>query len=232
MLLATLPHWHLVTTLIVEAVKPSQLLVCLAMGCHHHLHLVFKTSIRREDMLSLSTINLSTSPQTRALIQNGDSLVKVSHLTLTLLNISLTKLAASDAMITNLSLATHPGLNISRHFRMVLPPSPTMAQQSITINLPSTHYYLQIKPTIAPSLLERQYKLFVTSGMQRLHAMPTIPGHSVDQQHPLFEARLLPGVNRIEVELIAALPKGSTKMVGSQEVELEKITVFANLMRS
>ncbi|RFU28365.1 hypothetical protein B7463_g7962, partial [Scytalidium lignicola] len=139
---------------------------------------------------------------------------------------------ASDAMIMNLSLATHPGLNIARHFRMDLPPSPTMAQQSITINLPPTHYYLQIKPTIAPSLLDRQHKLFVTSGIQRLHAMPTIPGHPVDPRHPLFEARLLPGVNRIEIELIAALPKGSSKPANGQDVELEKITVFANLMRS
>src|SRR5450432_1156390 len=101
-------------------------------------------------------------------------------------------------MITNLSIATHPGLNISRHFRMDLAPSPTMTQQSITINLPPTHYYLQIKPTIAPALLERQHKLFVTSGTSRLQAMPAIPGHNVDTRNPLFEARLLPGVNRIE----------------------------------
>lgn len=135
-------------------------------------------------------------------------------------------------MITNLSLATHPGLNISKHFRMDLPPSDTMAQQSITINLPHTHYYLQIKPTIAPQLLERQHKLFVTSGTQRLHAMPNLPGQSVDPRHPLFEARLLPGVNRIEVELIAAVPKGAAKAINGQDVELEKITVFANLLRS
>lgn len=144
----------------------------------------------------------------------------------------LTMLDASDAMITNLSLATHPGLNISRHFRMDLPPSATMAQQSITINLPSTHYYLQIKPTIAQSLLDRQHKLFVTSGTQRLHAMPLIPGHPVDHRHPLFEARLLPGVNRIDIELIAALPKGAAKPASGQEIELEKITVFANLLKA
>jgi hypothetical protein len=141
-------------------------------------------------------------------------------------------LDASDAMITNLALATHPGLNISRHFRMDLPPSPTMAQQSITISLPSTHYYLQIRPTIAPALLERQHKLFVTSGTQRLHAMPAIPGHNVDPRHPLFEARLLPGVNRIEVELIAAMPRGASKPLNGSDVELEKITVFAHLLRS
>lgn len=146
--------------------------------------------------------------------------------------IANSELDASDAMITNLSLATHPGLNISRHFRMDLPPSATMAQQSITINLPHTHYYLQIKPTIALPLLERQHKLFVTSGTTRLHAMPAIPGHNVDPRHPLFEARLLPGVNRIEVELIAALPKGAPKPANGSDVELEKITVFANLLRN
>jgi hypothetical protein len=106
-----------------------------------------------------------------------------------------------------------------------------MAQQSFTINLPHTHYYLQIKPTISPSILNRQYKLFVTSGSQRLHAMPLLPGHQLEQQRPLFEARLLPGVNRIELELIAALPKGTSKTANGQDVELEKITVFANLLK-
>ncbi|KUJ24337.1 Bromodomain-containing protein-like protein [Mollisia scopiformis] len=139
---------------------------------------------------------------------------------------------ASDAMISNLSLATHPGLNITKHFKMDIPPSPTMAQQSVTITLPSSHFLVQIKPTISASLLERQYKLFVTNGHQRLHAMPTIPTHSVDTRLPLFEARLSTGVNRIEVELIAALPKGAAKLANGQDVELEKITVFANLLRS
>ncbi|KAF7902249.1 hypothetical protein EAF00_002152 [Botryotinia globosa] len=139
---------------------------------------------------------------------------------------------ASHAMITNLSIATHPRLNVSRHFHMDLPPSATLAQQSITINLPSTHYYLQIKPTIAQALLERQYKIFVTSGVTRLHAIPLIPNHGVDPRQPLFEARLVPGVNKIEVELIAALPRGTVKSAGGPEVEIEKVTVFANLMRN
>ncbi|KAG9229545.1 Bromodomain-containing protein-like protein [Amylocarpus encephaloides] len=138
---------------------------------------------------------------------------------------------AADAMITNLNLATHPGLNIARHFRMDLPPSPTMAQQSITINLPHTHYYLQIKPTIASSVFDRQYRLFVTAGASRLHALPSTPGHPMDQRQPLFEARLLPGVNRIEIELIAALPKGTVKPSNGPEVELEKVAIFANLLK-
>ena len=134
-------------------------------------------------------------------------------------------------MITNLSISTHPGLSISKHLRMNLPPSATKTQQSVTINLPQTHYYLQIKPTIAPSLQQRQYKLFVTSGTQRLHALP-VPGQGIDNLNPLFEARILPGVNRIEIELIAALPKDAPKLPNGQDVDLEKFTIFANLMKS
>lgn len=59
-----------------------------------------------------------------------------------------------------------------------------------------------------------------------------MPGHPVDPRNPLFEARLLPGVNKIEVELIAALPRGAPKPGSGQDVELEKITVFANLLRN
>jgi hypothetical protein len=61
--------------------------------------------------------------------------------------------------------------------------------------------------------------------------MPLIAGNSIDQMQPLFEARLLPGVNRIEVEVIAAIPRGTTGPPGSQDVEFEKVTIFANLLR-
>lgn len=114
---------------------------------------------------------------------------------------------------------------------MDVPPSETLAHQSITINLPATHYYLQIKPTVAASLMERQHKLFVTCGNNRLNAMP-VPGQGVDPRHPLFEARLLPGVIKIDIEIIAALPKGAPKLSNGQDAEMERITIFANLMRS
>lgn len=225
--------WH-PTTIFAHLAKQCHPPVSLPMACYHPQHLDNLTSTILVVMRSPSITNPTTIPQIRASTPSGDNQVKVCPHILRpcFIETQLTVLDASDAMISNLSLATHPGLNISRHFRMDLPPSPAMAQQSITINLPSTHYYLQIKPTIAPSLLERQHKLFVTSGTQRLHAMPLIPGHPVDPRHPLFEARLLPGVNRIEVELIAALPKGAAKPLGGQDVELEKITVFANLLRA
>lgn len=109
---------------------------------------------------------------------------------------------------------------------MDIPPSDTMAQQSITINLPSTHYYVQFRPKLAASLSERQYKLFATIGGKRLH----YAAHG-DSRNPLFEARLNPGINRIEVELIAALAKG-VKPTNGVDMELEKITVFANLLKA
>ncbi|EPQ62197.1 BgtA-20314 [Blumeria graminis f. sp. tritici] len=140
-----------------------------------------------------------------------------------------TRKDAANAMFTNLSIATHPGLNISRHFHLDLPPSASMSQQSVVINLPTTHYYLQIKPCIAGFMMQRQYKLFVTAGTTRLHAMPTVPGHAVEPRFPLFEARLHPGVNRIEIELVAATPKCSN---GPSEIDMEKITVFVNLMKA
>jgi hypothetical protein len=138
----------------------------------------------------------------------------------------------ADAMFTNLTLATHPGLNIHRHFRLDLPPSATMTHQSVTINLPSSHFFLQIKPTISSALLPRQHKVFVTSGFQRLSAMPNTPGQPVDQSNPLFEARLKTGVNRIEIEIVAALPKGAPKPANGQDMEMEKITVYANLLQT
>lgn len=135
------------------------------------------------------------------------------------------------AMITNLNITTHPGLNISRHFRMDVPPSPTMTHQSVTINLPQTHYYIQIKPALVPSILERQHRMFITCGGTRLTALPLNPGHPIDPLHALYDCRIHPGVNRIEIELIAALPKGA-KGVNGLDYELEKITVYANLMKA
>jgi len=144
----------------------------------------------------------------------------------------LTDLDASQALITNLIITSHRSLNITKHFHMDIPPSETLTQQSVAVTLPSTHYFIHVKPELADFLRDRQYKLFVTAGNQRLHAVPSSLGHSADPRRPLFETRLTPGVNRIEVELIAALPKGAPKLPNGQDVELEKVTVFANLMRA
>lgn len=144
---------------------------------------------------------------------------------------SLTSLDASDALISNLSISTHPGLKIDHHFHLDVPPSATQSQQSITISLPYTHYYLRIVPTIAHNISHRQSKLFVTANLQRLNPIPQRP-EEADPRRPLYETKVSPGVNRIEVEMIAGPPRGALKLGAGQEVELEKITVFVNVLKA
>lgn len=134
-------------------------------------------------------------------------------------------------MIKNLTICTDPRLNISRHLRLDISPDDQLSQQSVTIHLPSTHYFLNINPEIPPALMERQYKMFVTSGNQRLQALPAAPGQAADKRRPNFEARLTPGMNKIEVELIAALPRGTVKPLSGPDAELERVTVFVNLLK-
>ncbi|KAH0559974.1 hypothetical protein GP486_003504 [Trichoglossum hirsutum] len=137
---------------------------------------------------------------------------------------------ASDALISNLKLCTHPGLKLPSPFRLDIPPSQTSTQQSITINLPSTHYFLQVVPTIAPGVSNRQSRLIATHAGQRLNPVPQLPGQT-DLRRPLYEVRLSVGVNKIEVEMVAGPARGAQKVGGGQDVDFEKFTVFANLMR-
>ncbi|KAI9811352.1 MAG: hypothetical protein M1827_005512 [Pycnora praestabilis] len=138
---------------------------------------------------------------------------------------------ASDALISNLSISTHPELKVPRHFHLDVLPSATMSQQSITFSLPAASYYLQIVPTIAAVVNNRQHKLFVTAGAQRIHPVPQRPDQS-DPKKPLFEARLSQGINRIEIEIIAGSGRGAPKTGTGPDVEFEKITLFANLLRA
>lgn len=70
----------------------------------------------------------------------------------------------------------------------------------------------------------------MTLGLQRLSAIPQ-RAEDNDPRRPLYEARVLPGVNRIEVEMVAGLARGNAKAGPGHEIELEKITVFVNVAR-
>ncbi|KAI9668980.1 MAG: hypothetical protein M1829_005208 [Trizodia sp. TS-e1964] len=159
----------------------------------------------------------------------GDMQTPMMHLTPPN-NMSLdskSRLPGRDALITNLSISSHAGLKVPNPFHLDIPPSATATQQSITITLPATHYYLQIRPTFVVDP-NRHHRVFATCGIQRLNPMP-LPN---SPNKFLYEARLLPGVNRIEVEMIAGPVRGAAKSGVSQEVELERISVFANLRKA
>ncbi|KAL8825047.1 MAG: hypothetical protein Q9170_007949 [Blastenia crenularia] len=139
--------------------------------------------------------------------------------------------SGKEALLTNLSVSTHPGLKIDKHFHLNIPPSPTTTQHSITITLPSTNYYLQLTPTLAPSVIQRPYKIFATVNNNRIHPNPQRPEES-DARRPLYEHRVMPGMNRIEVEIVAGMPRGAPKVGTGPELEVEKITIFAHLVKS
>ncbi|KAL8732646.1 MAG: hypothetical protein Q9166_002621 [cf. Caloplaca sp. 2 TL-2023] len=137
----------------------------------------------------------------------------------------------TEALIANLSISTHHGLKIDKHFHLDIPPSPTTTQQSITITLPSSHYYLQIVPMLASSVMHRPYKTFVTVNNSRIGATPQRPDEA-EPRKPLYESRVLPGMNRIEVEVVAGTPRGVPKVGTGPELEMEKITILANMVKS
>ena len=139
-------------------------------------------------------------------------------------------IAAADALISNLSVSSHPMLRIGRPFRLELPPSAKLTQQSVTVNLPSAHTYLRIIPTISSNVTNRQSKIFVTASGQRLNPLPPIPNYS-DPNKPMYDVRLMPGMNRIEVEMVAGPLRGTPKVGTGPDVDSEKISLYVNLLR-
>ena len=152
-------------------------------------------------------------------------------------NFSRTK-PLSEALLPNLSIATHPQLHAPKPYRLDIPPSPDFTHQSTTLMLPAAHYYLQITPTVSTALYSgRQYKLFVTVNGVRVNsstktlfngeaALGAGMGAPVGEKKLVYDTPLNTGVNRIEVEVAAVGTRGGGG------IEVEKVSVFVNLMRN
>ena len=82
-------------------------------------------------------------------------------------------------------------------------------------------------PTVSASLIHRPSKTIVSCGNNRLE--PTRQTGEADPRSPVYETRLVPGVNSIEVEIIAGPPRGAPKVGSGQDIEFERITVFVHL---
>ncbi|KAI9731537.1 MAG: hypothetical protein M1834_004657 [Cirrosporium novae-zelandiae] len=152
----------------------------------------------------------------------------------------------SHALIRNVTIRSHPGLSLKRAFHLNIPAHPTLSQQSITITVPHTHYYIQIFLDIAPSLQNRQSKLFVSltgpnMGVKRLNPSlhpASIPGGNnngrAESQAPtqgqsVYENRIETGVNKLEIEAVAGPLRGVPRTGG--DIEMERFTVFINLLK-
>ncbi|KAK0660897.1 Protein polybromo-1 [Lasiodiplodia hormozganensis] len=157
----------------------------------------------------------------------------------------------ADALLPNVAIHSHPALKLSRPFKFNIPASQTLSQQSITISLPGSHSSIQIKPFVPVAQTQRPWRLFVTVNNTRISEVyqpptqqqanssgsPEKPQQQAREKgHPLFEARLQPGVNRIDIEVVAGTApmqvRGQPPPKERDAVEMEKCTVFVNLMRA
>lgn len=137
----------------------------------------------------------------------------------------------TDALIANLSLSTYPGLTTDKPFHLDMPPSPTMSHQSITINLPKIHNPLRLILTLANHPTHRPQKTFVTARMQKVLATPQ-RAETFDARKSMYEFRVIEGVNRVEVEVIAGQPRGAPKLGSGPEMEHEKFLIFINVAKN
>lgn len=132
----------------------------------------------------------------------------------------------NEALLPSVTISTHPQLKLDAPFSTTIGPHETLSQQSYTFTLPSTHYYLQISPTISKALsMGRPYKMFVTVNGSRLTQRDTTFHQDSGRRTHVYEGTLAPGVNRLEVEVAAAKEEEATGL------DIEKLTIFASLTK-
>lgn len=133
----------------------------------------------------------------------------------------------ADALLADVKIATHPQLKTPVPFRLHIPPHAALSHQSTTITLPSSHYFVQIAPTISKQLSAGlPYKVFVTvNGTRLTQRDTTFDAAGSERRTHVYEGSLAQGVNRVEVEVAAARGDGVGLLV-------EKTTVYVNLMRA
>lgn len=135
----------------------------------------------------------------------------------------------SEALMPMLVLTSHPSLPLDKKLQLAFPASPTETQRDIVLSAPASHFRLQLKPQIAPFLeaQNREWKLNVIHDTVRLYPSS---GPFDRRGEPVFDVNLHFGVNRLEVSVVAALPKGQ-KAPNGLTMELERIVIHFNLLR-
>ncbi|GAP85348.1 putative bromodomain-containing protein [Rosellinia necatrix] len=134
-----------------------------------------------------------------------------------------------EALMPRLVITAHPSLQTENKLVTTFVASTTEYQQEIVVNAPLSHFRLQLKPHIA-SFLEtgqREWKLNVIHDTTRLYPVPM----PFDKRgEPIFDVTLRYGLNRLEVTLIAALPRDE-KVPNGLNMEMERFVVHYNLLK-
>lgn len=137
---------------------------------------------------------------------------------------------ASEALLPLVTIHTHPQLKVAKPFSVGITPHASLSQQSTTITVPATHFFVQIQPTISRELaINRAYKIFVTMNGTRLTQRDTTYHQDTGKRTHSYDGNLAHGVNRIEIEVAAAKAGDNGDGKG---LDIEKVTVFANLIRT
>ncbi|KAF2969927.1 hypothetical protein GQX73_g3615 [Xylaria multiplex] len=134
----------------------------------------------------------------------------------------------SEALMPRLVITPHPSLQVEHKLLTIIPASATDYQQDIVVNAPPSHFRLQLKPQVALYLEteHREWKLNVIHDSTRLYPS----SGSFDKREPIFDVTLRYGINRLEVTLIAALPRGE-KAPNGLNMEMERFVVHLNLLK-
>jgi hypothetical protein len=160
----------------------------------------------------------------------------------------LTHIGVDEALVPKISLNTHPALNLPKPWSMDVAANKQKTTHSVTALLLPGHSYLQIVPHVPIALTNRLYRLFVTVNGNKtfeVNRMPVTagingaaatPGYDGGKKkgEPVYEAKLMVGVNRVEVEIVAEKDrKGKPESnLPKDQVDIEKCTIFLHLLRT
>jgi hypothetical protein len=136
------------------------------------------------------------------------------------------------ALLPVVTLSTLPGPNnpSAKPYTLPVYPHAFLSTQNAAFTLPSTHSTVQILPTISRELSAgRTYKIFVSLNGSTLIQQNTQLNTDSGRRTHTYDCRLSPGVNRIDVEIAAT--KIETSGVANKGLDIEKVTMFANLLR-
>lgn len=124
---------------------------------------------------------------------------------------------------------SHPSLQLENRMAITMNASPTENQQELIFQAPASHFRLQLKPQVAAFLeaQQREWKLNVMHDSVRLYPS-SVPFDR--RNEPVFDATLRYGINRLEVTIVAALPRGE-KAPNGLSMELERFVIHFNLLR-
>ncbi|KAI0911064.1 Bromodomain-containing protein [Ustulina deusta] len=135
----------------------------------------------------------------------------------------------AEALMPRLVITTHPSAQVENKLVTTFTASVTEYQQEVVVNMPLSHFRLQLKPQVAPFLEteHREWKLNVIHDTTRLFPSSV----SFDKRgEPIFDVTLRYGINRVEVTLVAALPRGE-KAPNGLNMEMERFVIHMNLLK-